>query len=484
MTVPGPSTAELARQHAAGTTPPKKTVEQAFARAAEVDAGPKGLNAILWQDREAALGAAAEVVELARQGNQPGRLAGVPVVVKDNIATLTMPTTCGSRILEGYVSPFEATVVTRLRTAGAIIIGKTNMDEFAMGSSTENSAYGPARNPLDPTRVPGGSSGGSAACVASGIVRVALGSETGGSVRQPAAFCGIVGVKPTYGRVSRYGLVAFASSLDQVGVFGRTVEDAAIGLAVIAGRDRYDSTSADVAVDDYVATANDSLKGMVVGRPREYFPDSLDARIRERCDATLEKLRELGATVRDVSLPHTDLAIPTYYIIAPAEASSNLARFDGVRYGVRAKAAALREMYDETRSYGFGREVTRRILLGTYVLSAGYYDAYYKKAQEVRALIANDFLSVFDGGVDVLFTPTAPTPAFPIGAKSDPYEMYLSDIFTATANLAGIPALSLPIGRVDGLPVGGQVIGRHFAEAALFRVAFAIERALGEAAHR
>ena len=482
--VPGPSAAELARQHAAGTTPPKKAVEQAFARAAEVDAGPNGINAILWDDREAALGAAGQVAELARQGNQPGPLAGVPVVVKDNIATLTMPTTCGSRILEGYVSPFEATAVTRLRTAGAVIIGKTNMDEFAMGSSTENSAYGPTRNPLDPTRVPGGSSGGSAACVAAGIVRVALGSETGGSVRQPAAFCGIVGVKPTYGRVSRYGLVAFASSLDQVGVFGRSVEDAAIALGVIAGRDRYDSTSADVEVDEYVATASETLKGVVIGRPREYFPDSLDPRIRARCDAALDAFRQLGATVRDVSLPHTDLAIPTYYIIAPAEASSNLARFDGVRYGARAKAAALREMYADTRSHGFGREVTRRILLGTYVLSAGYYDAYYRKAQEVRALIANDFQKAFDGGVDVLFTPTAPTPAFPIGAKSDPYEMYLSDIFTATANLAGIPALSLPIGRVDGLPVGGQIMGRHFGEAALFRAAFALERALGEDAHR
>ena len=480
----GPSAAELARQHAAGTTPATKSVEQAFARAAEVDAGPGGLNAILWDDREAALGAAARAADLARQGNQPGPLAGVPVVVKDNIATLTMPTTCGSRILEGYVSPYEATVVTRLRTAGAIVIGKTNMDEFAMGSSTENSAYGPAKNPLDPTRVPGGSSGGSAACVAAGIVRVALGSETGGSVRQPAAFCGIVGVKPTYGRVSRYGLVAFASSLDQVGVFGRSVEDAAIGLGAIAGRDRYDSTSADAAVDDYAATASETLKGVVIGRPREYFPDSLDARIRERCDTAFDTFRQLGATVRDVSLPHTDLAIPTYYIIAPAEASSNLARFDGVRYGVRAKAATLREMYADTRSHGFGREVTRRILLGTYVLSAGYYDAYYRKAQEVRALIADDFQKVFDSGVDVLFTPTAPTTAFPIGAKSDPYEMYLSDIFTATANLAGIPALSLPIGRVNGLPVGGQLMARHFAEAALFRAAFALELALGEVAHR
>jgi aspartyl-tRNA(Asn)/glutamyl-tRNA(Gln) amidotransferase subunit A len=284
--------------------------------------------------------------------------------------------------------------------------------------------------------------------------------------------------------VSRYGLVAFASSLDQVGVFGRSVEDAAIGLGAIAGRDRYDSTSADAAVDDYGATVSETLKGVVIGRPREYFPDSLDARIRERCDAAFDRFRQLGATVRDVSLPHTDLAIPTYYIIAPAEASSNLARFDGVRYGVRAKAATLGEMYADTRSHGFGREVTRRILLGTYVLSAGYYDAYYKKAQEVRALIADDFQKVFDSGVDVLFTPTAPTTAFPLGAKSDPYDMYLSDIFTATANLAGIPALSLPIGRVDGLPVGGQIMARHFAEAALFRVAFALELALGEAAHR
>jgi len=459
-------------------------VKLAFGRADEVRAGRDGLNAILASDRDTALGTADDVVRLHQEGNQPAPLAGVPVVVKANIATLTMPTSCGSRILENYVSPYEATVVTRLRAAGAIVIAKTNMDEFAMGSSTENSAFGPAKNPLDPTRVPGGSSGGSAACVAAGIVRIALGSETGGSVRQPASFCGIVGVKPTYGRVSRYGLVAFASSLDQVGVFGRTVDDAALGLAAIAGRDRYDSTSADMPVDDYRAVPNADLKGVTIGRPREYFPETLDGRIRDRCDAAIEQLRTLGATVRDVSLPHTALAIPTYYIIAPAEASSNLARFDGVRYGLRADASGLRDMYERTRSHGFGPEVTRRILLGTYVLSAGYYDAYYKKAQEVRALIANDFRRVFDSGVDVLFTPTAPSPAFPLGAKSDPYEMYLSDIFTATANLAGVPALSLPIGRVDGLPVGGQVMGGHFAEAGLFRVAFALERALGETAHR
>jgi aspartyl-tRNA(Asn)/glutamyl-tRNA(Gln) amidotransferase subunit A len=478
------SAAEIARRHADGSATPTDAVESAFAHAWDIGAGADRLNALLWHDRDAALGTARDVASGIREGKRPGPLAGVPVVVKDNIATLTLPTTCGSRILEGYVSPFEATVMTRLRTAGAVVIGKTNMDEFAMGSSTENSAYGPTRNPLDTTRVPGGSSGGSAACVAAGIVRVALGSETGGSVRQPAAFCGIVGVKPTYGRVSRYGLVAFASSLDQVGVFGRTVEDAAIGLGVIAGRDRYDSTSADVPVDDYAAQANGSLDGVVIGRPREYFPESLDARIRERCDAAIDVLRSLGVTVRDVSLPHTELAIPTYYIIAPAEASSNLARFDGVRYGMRAKAASLREMYADTRSHGFGREVTRRILLGTYVLSAGYYDAYYRKAQEVRALIATDFRRVFDSGVTVLLTPTAPTPAFTLGTRSDPYEMYLSDIFTATANLAGIPAMSLPVGRVDGLPVGGQLMSRHFDEASMFRVAFALERALGEAAHR
>ena len=478
------SAAQLAREHGAGTTPAAATITAAFARAHEVRAGSDGLNALLARDRDGALGAAERIARSQLEGAAPLVLAGVPVVVKDNIATLTMPTSCGSRILEGYVSPYEATVVTRLRDAGAIVIGKSNMDEFAMGSSTENSAFGPTRNPLDPTRVPGGSSGGSAACVAAGIVPIALGSETGGSVRQPAAFCGVVGVKPTYGRVSRYGLVAFASSLDQVGVFGRTVDDAALGLGAIAGRDRFDSTSADVAVADYRVASEGDLAGIVIGRPREYFPDSLDARVRDRCDAALDTLRNLGATVRDVSLPHTELAIPTYYIIAPAEASSNLARFDGVRYGVRSQAPALRDMYERTRSHGFGPEVTRRILLGTYVLSAGYYDAYYKKAQEVRALITTDFNRVFDGGVHLLFTPTAPTTAFPLGTRSDPYEMYLSDIFTATANLAGIPALSLPIGRVDGLPVGGQFMAAHFDEGRIFRAAYALERALGEAAHR
>jgi aspartyl-tRNA(Asn)/glutamyl-tRNA(Gln) amidotransferase subunit A len=352
-----------------------------------------------------------------------------------------------------------------------------------MGSSTENSAYGPTRNPLDRTRVPGGSSGGSAALVAAGIVPIALGSETGGSVRQPAAFCGVVGVKPTYGRVSRYGLVAFASSLDQIGVFGRTVDDAALGLQVIAGRDPLDSTTADEPVPRYREARREPVAGLVVGRPKEYFPDSMDPRIRDCCDAALERLRSAGAKVKDVSLPHTDLAIPVYYIVAPAEASSNLARFDGVRYGLRVGGDGLRGMYEATRSQGFGPEVTRRILLGTYVLSAGYYDAYYRKAQEVRALIAEDFARVFAGGVDVLLTPTTPTPAFPIGAKSDPYEMYLSDIFTATANLAGVPAMSLPVGRVDNLPVGGQLLAPHFGEYTMFRAAYALEQALGAEAH-
>jgi aspartyl-tRNA(Asn)/glutamyl-tRNA(Gln) amidotransferase subunit A len=315
--------------------------------------------------------------------------------------------------------------------------------------------------------------------VAAGIVRVALGSETGGSVRQPAAYCGIVGVKPTYGRVSRYGLVAFASSLDQVGVFGATVGDAAVALETIAGHDSLDSTSATVEVPRYRDALAKGVQGLVIGRPKEYFPPSLDPAVQALCDQALERLQEEGAVVRDVSLPHTDLAIPVYYIIAPAEASSNLARFDGVRYGLRVRGDGLRGLYESTRSRGFGPEVTRRILLGTYVLSAGYYDAYYKKAQAVRTLITNDFHDVFAAGIDVLFTPTAPTPAFEFGAKADPYEMYLNDIFTATANLAGVPAISVPVGRVGGLPVGGQIIAPHFGEPVMFQAAAALERAIG-----
>jgi aspartyl-tRNA(Asn)/glutamyl-tRNA(Gln) amidotransferase subunit A len=444
----------------------EETLRATRERAAAVKAGRDGLNLILWENENPMAGIPSE-----------GPLLGVPVAIKDNIADLTMPTTCGSRILEGYVSPYEATVVSLLRAAGAMVVCKTNMDEFAMGSSTEHSAYGPALNPVDRTRVPGGSSGGSAGVVAAGIVPIALGSETGGSVRQPAAFCGVVGVKPTYGRVSRYGLVAFASSLDQVGVFGRTVDDAAIGLQVIAGKDPMDATTVDVPIPDYRAAAKQGVHGLVIGRPKEYFPDRLDPEIRARCEDALRKLEAAGATIRDVSMPHTDLAIPVYYIVAPAEASSNLARFDGVRYGRRVDGDGLTGMYTETRSEGFGPEVTRRILLGTYVLSSGYYDAYYRRAQQVRELITEDFRRVFNAGVDALFTPTTPTPAFKLGAVSDPYEMYLNDIFTCTANLAGVPGISVPIGTVGGLPVGGQIMARHFGEATMFRVAGALERA-------
>ncbi len=460
----------------------RSVVEEVFRRADEVGAGKDGLNIVLHEDREASLREAdlrdgkSGASYLVNPNARP--LKGVPVYVKDNIATTTLRTTCGSRILADYVSPYDATVVARLRKAGALIVGKTNMDEFAMGSSTENSAYGPTKNPIDPTRVPGGSSGGSAAAVASGMVRIALGSETGGSVRQPASFCGIVGVKPTYGRVSRYGLVAFASSLDQVGVFGRTVDDAALGLQAIAGPDPRDATSSPIEPQAYHAAQHDSLEGLVIGRPREYFPDSLDPRIRDICDQAIERLKSLGAEVCDVSLPHTSLAIPVYYIVAPAEASSNLARFDGVRYGLRLSGDGLEGMYEATRSNGFGPEVTRRILLGTYVLSAGYYDAYYRKAMAIRGLIRRDFEQVFAAGVHVLLTPTAPTTAFKLGAISDPYEMYMSDIFTATANLAGIPGMSVPAGAVEGLPVGVQFLASHFDEYRMFVAAYALERAI------
>jgi aspartyl-tRNA(Asn)/glutamyl-tRNA(Gln) amidotransferase subunit A len=467
----------------AGRADPRQVVRDAFDRIRGLEAGREGLNLVLWSDQPAAEREAA-ALEVRRNDRDPGPLLGVPVAVKDNIATLTLPTTCGSRILEGYVSPFEATAVAKLRHAGAVVVAKTNMDEFGMGSSTEFSAWGPARNPVAPHTVPGGSSGGSAGVVAAGITRIALGSETGGSVRQPAAFCGIVGVKPTYGRVSRVGLVAFASSLDQVGVFGGTVDDAALALGVIAGPDPNDATSAGVAVHDYRASAHETLTGVRIGIPREYFPESLDPGVRMLCDRAIDELRQVGAEVVEVSLPRTELAIPTYYVLAPAEASANLARFDGVRYGLRLEGDGLRGMYEATRSGGFGPEVTRRIMLGTYVLSAGYRDAYYHKAQQVRALIAADFRTLFASGVDLLFTPTTPTPAFEPGTRADPYAMYLGDIFTVTANLVGIPAMSLPIGRVGGLPVGGQLMAPHFGERRMLAAAYALERALGREAHR
>lgn len=478
----GPSAIALRNAVASGRQSASEAVREALVRARNVRAGADGLNAFLWSDEGVAL-ADARRVEVQLADGKPGLLSGIPIVVKDNIATLESPTTCGSRILEHYRSPFEATAVSKLRNAGAVVIAKTNLDEFAMGSSTEYSAFGRTKHPLDPTLVPGGSSGGSAAAVAAGIAPLGLGSETGGSVRQPAAFCGIVGVKPTYGRVSRFGLVAFASSLDQIGVFGTTVADAALAFQVIAGPDPLDATSVDVPALP-ADSAPESLDGVVIGRPREYFPEQLDPGIARLCNQALDRLRSLGATIRDVSLPNTDFAIPVYYIIAPAEASSNLARFDGVRYGLRIEGQGLRDMYEATRSRGFGREVTRRILLGTYVLSAGYYEAYYGKAMQVRRRITQDFTNVFADGVDLLFTPTTPTTAFAAGSKTDPYDMYLSDIFTVTANLAGIPGISLPIGRVGGLPVGGQLLAPHFGEARMFSVASTLEQSLSKDAHR
>ena len=409
-----------------------------------------------------------------------GPLAGVPVAVKDNLATVDLPTTCGSHMLEGYVSPFEATAVRRLREAGAVVVGKTNMDEFAMGSSTENSAYGPTLNPVAPGRVPGGSSGGSAAAVAAGMVPAALGSDTGGSVRQPAALCGIVGFKPTYGRVSRYGLVAFASSLDQVGTLTRSVADATSLLEVVSGHDPRDSTSAELPPPELAASLSKGVDGLRVGVPAEYLPPSLAPGVRALCDGALDCLRQAGAEVVDVSLPHTHLAIPTYYVIATAEASGNLARYDGVRYGHRAaNAGSAAEMVERSRSEGFGAEVKRRIALGTYALSAGYYDAYYGRAQRARGLLSRDFERAFTD-VDVLFTPTSPTPAFPFGARlRDPVQMYLSDVFTVTANLVGLPALSLPIGSLDGLPVGGQLLAPRWREDRIVAAAAALETALG-----
>jgi aspartyl-tRNA(Asn)/glutamyl-tRNA(Gln) amidotransferase subunit A len=417
------------------------------------------------------------LLQQAQAAHPSGVLYGMPVVVKDNICTLDFTTTCGSKILAGWRAPYDATAVARLRAAGALIAGKSNCDEFAMGSSTEHSAYGRSVHPLDKTRVPGGSSGGSAALVAAGVVPAALGSETGGSVRQPASFCGIVGIKPTYGRVSRYGLVAFGSSLDQIGVFGRSVHDAGRVLSVISGRDPRDATCEERDALR-LPTVPESLNGFVIGIPKEYFPSDLDPGVRRACERSIRLLKDLGAAVREVSLPHTAHAVPAYYIVAPAEASSNLARYDGVRYGPRAEDAGdVRSLYRNTRGEGFGPEVRRRILVGTYVLSSGYYDAYYRKAQQARALIAQDFRNAFDRGVDLLFTPTTPTTAFKAGEKlADPVAMYLSDIFVCTANLAGLPAMSLPIGRVKGLPVGGQFIGQAFLEDEMLEAAYALER--------
>ncbi len=434
------------------------------------------LNSFLTIEREYAL-RRADKVENSSKENQS--LRGVAIAVKDNICTKFAQTSCGSRILGDYKPQYNATAVEKLLNAGAVIVGKTNMDEFAMGSSNENSAFGTVKNPWDLSRVPGGSSGGSAVAVASGVVRASLGSETGGSVRQPAAFCGIVGLKPTYGRISRFGLVAFASSLDQIGIFGKTSKDAAEVLGVIAGRDKNDSTSADVAVSDYVAELENDVKGRRIGVPRALFGEGLDAEVRDSVEKAIENYRSLGAEIVDVDLPHSKYSIAVYYILATAEASSNLARFDGVRYGFRAEGARnLREMYEKTREEGFGAEVKRRIMLGTYVLSSGYYEAYYSKAQKVRTLLKRDFLNAFEK-CDAILTPTAPTTAFRIGEKSDdPLAMYLSDIYTASANLAGIPGISVPCGlSSEGLPIGLQLVGRNWSENVLLNLANVYENA-------
>ena len=427
---------------------------------------------------ERALANARRVDERIARGEDPGPLAGVPVAVKDVIVTKGVRTTCGSRLLADYVPPYDATAIARLEAAGGLVLGKTNCDEFAMGSSTENSAFGPVRNPVAPDRVPGGSSGGSAAAVAQGTAVLALGSDTGGSIRQPASFCGVVGVCPTYGRVSRYGLTAFASSLDHIGPFARSVKDSATLLGVIAGRDPCDATSAAAPVPDYTAALDGNVKGLKLGLPREYLKN-LTSETGEAISRGLEQFRKLGCELREISLPATDYAIACYYIIATAEASSNLARYDGVRYTHRSpNSETLSDMYRNTRGEGFGAECKRRIMLGTYVLSHGYYDAYYLKAQKVRALIARDFANAFQE-VDAIAAPVSPFPAFKLGEKvDDPIAMYLSDIYTITGSLAGIPCMSVPCGATsEGLPVGMQILTRHFGETTMFRLADALEKA-------
>jgi aspartyl-tRNA(Asn)/glutamyl-tRNA(Gln) amidotransferase subunit A len=479
-----PETIEiLAERIAGGETTARAVVETALSNAEKLN---DTLNAFLEIDRPGALQRAAELDEsLAKQrtGNTPpvsGRaMMGIPIAIKDNLCVRGMQTSCGSKILGDYHPPYDATVIERLLEAGAVIIGKTNCDEFAMGSSNENSAFGVVRNPWDTARVPGGSSGGSAAAVAAGIVRVALGSDTGGSVRQPGSFCGVVGLKPTYGRNSRYGLVAFASSLDQVGVFGSSVSDVATVLGVIAGRDSCDATTAAVPVPDYRAELTGDVKGLRIGFPKALFGEGLHPEVRSAVEAAVESHKDLGAEIVTIDLPHARHAIAVYYIIATAEASSNLARFDGVRYGFRAEEAhELRSMYRRSREEGFGPEVKRRIMLGTYVLSAGYYEAYYHKAQQVRTLLREDFGRAF-ANCDAIITPTAPTPAFLIGDKvDDPLAMYLNDIYTVTANLVGIPGMSVPCGlSAAGLPIGFQLLGPYWSEPTLFRLGYAYEQA-------
>ncbi len=467
-----------------GTKSAASFAEGHYARIAadDVVGKGKGINSFLALSRERALAQAERVDAAAAKGEELGPLAGVPIGVKDVLTMVGSPATAGSLILKGYRPPYDATVVAKLEAAGAVLLGKINCDEFAMGSSNENSAYGPVLNPRALDRVPGGSSGGSAAAVAAGFAVASLGTDTGGSIRQPAAFCGVVGVLPTYGRVSRYGLIAFASSLDRVGPFTRTVKDAATMLEVLAGQDRMDATSSDRVVDKYVTGLDKPVEGLRIGVPKEYFGEGLDPEIRAAIDKVLDGLKMEKCVVKPVTLPHTKYAVPTYYVIATAEASSNLSRFDGVRFGFRAGAedggaSTLSAMYRKTRDEGFGAEVKRRILLGTYVLSAGYYDAYYRKAQQVRTLLTRDFLTAFNE-VDVIVSPVTPTPAFKLGEKTDdPLKMYLEDIYSVAASLAGICGVSVPCGVTsEGLPIGVQVMGKHFDEGTILRVGAAVER--------
>ena len=438
------------------------------------------LNAYLTLSEERAYRQADRVDAMVAEGKPLPPMAGVPIAVKDVISTRGIRTTCGSKILSNYIPPYDATAVTRLEAAGAVILGKTNCDEFAMGSSNENSAYGPVQNPAAPGCVPGGSSGGSAAVVAADLAVASLGTDTGGSIRQPGSFCGIPAMMGSYGRVSRYGLIAFASSLDRIGPFARTVADVATVLKIIAGRDASDSTSTTTPVDDYPALLGKPVRGLRVGIPREYLGAGMDSGVREKISAGVDLLRKLGCEIRDIELPHTDYAIATYYIIATAEASSNLARYDGVRFGPRVESDSLVSMYRKTRGAGFGAEVKRRIVLGTYVLSAGYYDAYYLKGQKVRALIAGDFRKAF-AEVDVIATPTSPVPPFRFGERvNDPLQMYLADIYTVTGSLAGLPGISVPCGHIRGtLPVGLQIFGPAFDEARVLQLAHAFEQAGG-----
>jgi aspartyl-tRNA(Asn)/glutamyl-tRNA(Gln) amidotransferase subunit A len=467
---------------AVASTSATALAERHYARITELDGDAGlGINSFLSLSRERALAQAARVDDLLARGEDAGPLAGIPVAVKDVFAMRGAPATAGSAILRGWMPPYDATAVAKLEAAGAVILGKLNCDEFAMGSSNENSAYGPVRNPRALDRVPGGSSGGSAAAVAAGFAAATLGTDTGGSIRQPAAFCGVVGVLPTYGRVSRFGLIAFASSLDRVGPFTANVADAATMLGVLAGKDGLDATSADRPVPDYPSALEQPVAGLRIGVPEEYFGEGLDEEIKAAVERAVDGLRAQGCEMVKISLPHTRYAIPTYYVIATAEASSNLSRFDGVRFGPRAKEAkTLSEMFKLTREEGFGPEVKRRILLGTYSLSAGYYDAYYKKAQQVRTLVARDFLDAF-AKVDAIVGPMTPTPPFKLGEKvDDPVSMYLADIYSVAASLAGICGMSVPCGQTKGgLPIGVQVMAKHFDEATMLRVGLAVETNTG-----